>query len=436
MSDKTLIRDGTVLTLGARTPNFHKADVLISDGRIVEVGTGLRARDAETIDAGESIVMPGFVDTHRHLWKSLFRNFGASHAGAPPTPAVYGLHHGPEDVYAATLIGLLGAAEAGITTVVDWADLPPGDGHVEAALQAHADSGVRTVFALAEPTWSESTADVGRRLRSLDLADDTTTLALGYSEPTRDLDSLGADWAYAREGGLRIHAHAGTDVANAGVVAELGSKGLLGGDVTLVHCSLLDAYDLDAIAESGARVSLAPASEMAIGLGPPPIQGLIDRGIRPGLGVDQEALAPGDIFAAMRATNSVQHATLFDLKLGGKAGIPNLLTTRDVIRYATIDGAGAVGLGEVTGSLEPGKQADVLVLRADRPNIHPVNDPIGAVVWGMDTSNVAWVLVGGDAVVREGELSADSGRARDGAVAAQRRVAESAGLAVPSGGVS
>lgn len=434
MSDKTLIRGGTVLTLGARTPNFQEADVLVADGRIAEVGPGLRARDAETIDASESIVMPGFVDTHRHLWKSLFRNFGES-TSHPSSPTVYGPHYRPEDVYWATLIGLLGAAEAGITTVVDWADVPPGPDHVEAALEAHADSGVRTVFALAEPEWSEGMAgDVAGRLRDRDLVDDTTTLALGSSEPTRELDGLEAEWAHARDGGLRIHAHAGTDVANAGVVAELGNRGLLGGDVTLVHCSQLDASDLDAVAESGTRVSLAPASEMAMGLGAPPIQGLIDLGIRPGLGVDQEGLAPGDIFAAMRALNSIQHATLFDLKLAGKAGIPNLLTTRDVIRYATIDGASAVGLGEVTGSLEPGKQADILVLAADRPNIHPVNDPIGAVVWGMDTSNVAWVLVGGVAVVRDGELSADSGRARDGAVAAQRRVAESAGLLVRSGG--
>jgi cytosine/adenosine deaminase-related metal-dependent hydrolase len=167
---------------------------------------------------------------------------------------------------------------------------------------------------------------------------------------------------------------------------------------------------------------------MAIGLGAPPIQGLIDRGIRPGLGVDQEALAPGDIFAAMRAANAIQHATLFDLKLAGKAGVPNLLSTREVIRFATRDGARVAGLGAVTGSLEAGKQADILVLSADRPNIHPVNDPIGAVVWGMDTSNIDWVLVAGRPMVREGELVADAAKARDLAVTAQRRVARAAGL--------
>ncbi len=134
------------------------------------------------------------------------------------------------------------------------------------------------------------------------------------------------------------------------------------------------------------------------------------------------------MFAQMRSANSMQHATLFDLKLAGKGGVPNLLTTRDVIRYATIDGAVAVGLQDTTGSLSPGKRGDVVVLRADRPNIAPVNDPIGAVVWGMDTSNIDWVFADGRALVRDGSLTADVPRARDLAVAAQREVAAAAGL--------
>lgn len=427
MKRKILIRGGTVLTLGVRTPNYPVADVLVQDGRIAEVAPGLRARDADVIDASESIVMPGFVDTHRHIWKSLFRNFGESieSGGSPPSPSVYGPHYRPEDVYAATLIGLLGAAEAGITTLVDWADLPGGPEHVEAALQAHADAGIRTVFALARAEWSGGPERSPSEEASVDHP--LTTVALGSRDPSRSVP-VEEEWGRARSRGLRIHSHAGTDPAGAGVVGELGGAGLLGDDVTLVHCSLLDASDLDAISESGALVSLAPASEMAIGLGAPPIQGLIDRGIRPGLGVDQEALAPGDIFAAMRSINSVQHATLFDLKLAGKGGIPNLLTTREVIRFATIDGAVAAGLGQLTGSLEPGKRADLLVLRADRPNIHPINDPIGAVVWGMDTSNVDWVLVDGEVIVADGELTLDSGRAREQAVKSQRRVGHASGL--------
>jgi len=195
----------------------------------------------------------------------------------------------------------------------------------------------------------------------------------------------------------------------------------------LVHCSLLRRPDFEAIASSGAGVSVCPSSEMVKGL-QPPIQMMVDLGIEPGLGVDTERLASGDIFAQMRATISLQHARSFDLKLAGKAGLPRLMTTRDVIRFGTLEGARAVGLSAVTGSLEPGKQADIVVLRTDRPNIFPVNDPIGAVVWGMDTSNVDWVLVGGRALVADGELQTDVARVRGLALDAQHRVVEAAGL--------
>jgi cytosine/adenosine deaminase-related metal-dependent hydrolase len=134
-------------------------------------------------------------------------------------------------------------------------------------------------------------------------------------------------------------------------------------------------------------------------------------------------MAPGDLFAQIRATISLQHATYFESKLAGKAGLPKLLTTREVIRYATIDGARAVGLGEVTGSLEVGRQADIVVLRTDRPNIFPINDPIGAVVWGMDTSNVDWVFVAGNPVVREGAVVSDIDRIRRLAMTARQQVA-------------
>jgi 5-methylthioadenosine/S-adenosylhomocysteine deaminase len=426
VTSKILLSGGCVLTLGAKTPNFTKADVLIDDGMVAEVGTGLRARDAEQVDATDTIVMPGFVDTHRHVWTSLFRNLGADAWGADaPPPAAVADHYRPEDVYAATLIGLLGAAEAGITTVVDWSDIRSADGFAGAALQAHADAGLRTVF-----------VDAGRnRAHGSDVAllaeaaGPSTTIAVGSALPgSADLGTVVDGWARARGAGLRIHAHAGSESSGPGVVADAAGRGLLGADVTLVHCSELDEADVEAIASSGASVSLAPSSELSGGLGSPPIQELIDRDIRPGLGIDDERTAPGDMFAQMRATISLQHATVFDLKLAGKAGVPRLMSTRDVIRHATVDGARVAGLGGVTGSLEPGMHADVIVLRTDRPNVFPINDPIGAVVWGMDTSNVDWVFVGGRVVMRAGALEADLQRARDLATEARQRVAVASGL--------
>ncbi len=385
-----LVKGGTVLSLDRGVGNHQAADVLIEDGVIREVGPGLRARHAEVVDAEQAIVMPGFVDAHRH-------------ASAPTIPAVAGPYATPDHLYAATLVGLLGAVEAGITTVVDWSDLAVDPAFAAAALEAHADAGLRAV--LAAPVVLPDTLTVPANV----------TLALGSDDPS--------EWPAARDAGLRVHAHAGVDAGPSNITAAP-----LGGDVTLVHCTNLDEADLDAVATAGAKVVLCPAMEMTAGIGWPPLQGLIDRGIRPGLGVGSAREAPGDLFAQMRAANSVQHATLFEHKLAGKGGVPNLLTTRDVIRYATVDGAAAAGLGGVTGSLAPGKQADLVVLRTDRPNIAPVNDPIGAVVWGMDTSNVDWVLADGRALVRDGELTADVTRIRELATAAQREVAAAAGL--------
>jgi 5-methylthioadenosine/S-adenosylhomocysteine deaminase len=434
---RILLRGGCVLTLGARSPNLLRGDVLIEDDVVTEVGTGLRAREAEQVDASDTIVMPGFVDTHRHTWTSLFRNLGEpAPNGRAPAAVSLGDHYQPEDLYAATLIGLLGAAEAGITTVVDWSHIASDERSADSALQAHADSGLRTVFVDAAGHGTENHAAPGpttreRLARLISAAGSRTTIAFGsVVHASTDLGRVTEEWGMARELGLRIHAHASWESSERGVIAGLGERGLLGADVTLVHCAALDDADIDAIAAAGAVISLAPSSEMTGRSGSPPVQQLIDRDIRPGLGVDDERMTPGDMFAQMRATISVQHAIVFDLKLAGRASVPRLMSTRDVIRFATVDGARVAGVGQVTGSVEPGMQADIIVLRTDRPNIFPINDPIGAVVWGMDTSNLDWVFVGGRVTMRDGILEADVQRARSLATTARQRVADASGLVV------
>jgi imidazolonepropionase-like amidohydrolase len=312
--------------------------------------------------------------------------------------------------------------------VVDWTDFSNEPALLDAALQAHDDAGSRAVVVAATPEWDDRVGEPAA-LQHLLVRPQPPQRSVAVGLATGDA----ATWEAGRRLGLRIHAHAVPAPARAGTVADLARAGLLAGDVTLVHHTDLDDRDLDAIASTGAAVSLAPTMEMTDGLGWPPLQGCIDRGIRPGLAVGSEMESPGDMFAQMRLANASQHATVFDLKLAGRGGIPNLLSTRDVIRYGTIDGAAAVGLDGVTGSLTPGKRADVVVLRTDHPNVAPVNDPIGAVVWGMDTSNIDWVIVDGRVVLREGELVADVARARDLAAAAQREVLAASGVLADAG---
>ncbi|HVR34136.1 MAG TPA: amidohydrolase family protein, partial [Acidimicrobiia bacterium] len=309
------------------------------------------------------------------------------------------------------------------TTVVDWYDAPLDDSHVDAALQAHFDSGLRTVFALSGGQQATLSSRLSRVVERAN--DSTTTIAYGAVDFVD-----GENWASARALGLRIHAHLGTSPDDAGTASILSDRGRLGADVTLIHCTYLDDSDLAAIASSETRVSICPSAEMAGGLGYPPIQRFVDHEMRLGLGVDDERLAPGDLFAQMRAVISIQHAAHFDRKLAGKSGLPSLMTTRDVLRYATVDGARTAGLESMVGSIEVGKQADIIVLRGDRPNIWPINDAIGAVVWGMDTSNVDSVFVAGEPLVREGACVADTSQARQLAIAAQRHVGEAAKLFV------
>ncbi len=399
-----LLKGATVLTLGARTQNHVEADVLVERGSVSEVGSGLRSRAAEAIDASNTIVMPGFVDSHRRCWTSLFKNEGSVPTAATP---------GPQDVYAGTLAALLGAAEAGVTTVADWYDGPPAPGHVEGVLRAHAEAGIRTVLVLAPAEHAES---VWRRAvqRHGVAPTELTTLAAGVHSAAALSDARRA----ANELGLRLHVK-GT-ARDAGMFAA--AKGDLDPGVTVIHAAGLADDDLDAIADSGAGVALTPVADMTTGPGSPPMQTFLDRDIRPGLGVGHELQGPGDILAQIRAAISIQHATYFDLKLAGKGGLPNLLTTRHVIRYGTSDGANALGLGGTTGSIEAGKQADLIMLRTDTPNLYPVNDPIGAVVWGVDTSNLDLVLVGGRPVVRAGVTQADVAEVRSLVAEARARL--------------
>jgi cytosine/adenosine deaminase-related metal-dependent hydrolase len=151
------------------------------------------------------------------------------------------------------------------------------------------------------------------------------------------------------------------------------------------------------IVDTGGTVSLAVPIEMMMGHGMPPLQRFLDRGLNPSLGIDVETNIAGDMFSQMRSVLALQRATATSQ---GRAPI----TARDVLRYATIEGARANGLDAKVGSLTPGKQADIIILRTDRMNVTPVNDPATAVVTSMDTGNVDTVLIGGRVMKRGGML--------------------------------
>jgi cytosine/adenosine deaminase-related metal-dependent hydrolase len=186
------------------------------------------------------------------------------------------------------------------------------------------------------------------------------------------------------------------------------------------------------IVDSGATVSLACPVEMMMGHGMPPIQRFLNLGLRPSLSVDVETNVPNDMFTQMRSAISLQHMLVFEQRLAGKEDAPPLVTTREVLEWATVEGARANGLEHKVGTLTPGKEADLILLRTDRPNIFPVNDPIGAVVWGMDTSNVDTVMVAGRILKRNGQLiGVDLNRVRQLAEQSRDYVVSKSGFRLP-----
>jgi 5-methylthioadenosine/S-adenosylhomocysteine deaminase len=369
------------------------------------------------IDASNMIVMPGFIDTHRHLWEGILRNIGVD---IPLEGEVSYLAfvlnmlapaYRPEDVYAGNLVSALGAIDAGVTTILDWSHIQASPEHTDAAVRALQESGMRAVFAYG-PVWYEAPKpehpDWFRRAAKeyFSSKDQLLTLGLAAFGPEFNTpEGNQADWELAREVDARITVHVGVGTfGQHGKLGEVGKLGLYGPDTTFIHCTTLNDDEIRMIADSGATVSLASPVEMMMGHGMVPTQKFLDRGVRPSLSVDVETNVPGDMFTQMRSVIALQHALVFDQVLAGKRGVPDLLTSRDVLEFATIEGARANGLEDKVGTLTPGKEADVIMLRTDRINVMPINDPIGAVVWGMDTSNVDSVFVAGKALKRDGQL--------------------------------
>jgi 5-methylthioadenosine/S-adenosylhomocysteine deaminase len=414
-----LIQNGCVLTLDKSIGNFHKADLLIQATKIAAVGPSLRAAntDAEVIDASDMIVMPGFIDTHRHVWEGILRNIGTNISVESDSGYLTTILNKlvpvfrPQDAYIGDLVGLYGAIDAGITTILDWSNIQSTREHADAVIKALQESGMRAVFAYGDPWWKEPDEHQEGWIRDIakqcfSTKDQLLTLALAVQGPEfTSFERTKAGWELARELDARISVHVGVGKAGRqGKLGQMGKAGLLKNDTTYIHCTTLSEDEIKLIVDTGGTISISSATEMSMGYGMPPIQQFLNHGLRPSFSVDAETNVPNDMFTQMRSVNSLQHAMIFDRKLAGKRNLPPFMNSRDVIECATIEGARANGLLHKTGTLTPGKEADLILLRTDRPNILPVNDPIGAVVWGMDTSNVDSVFVAGKALKRNRKL--------------------------------
>jgi 5-methylthioadenosine/S-adenosylhomocysteine deaminase len=417
--NRTLIRKAVVLSLdpapGAALP---QADILIQDGRIAAIGPDLNAAGAESIDASNMIAIPGFVDTHRHMWQGVIRQqFADATLGDyfGQVLASLGPKYRPEDVYIGNRVSALSAIDAGITTILDWSHIQNTPAHTDAAISAHKDCGMRVVFGygapqtgatpMAQDTRHRYPADIQRLRKDYFASEDQLlTLALAADGPSfGPIEPALAEWKAAREVGARISVHI-MQPETLGKLQQMLRMGLLKDDTTYIHCTNMPEAAWKILRDTGGSVSISSSVEMLMGHGTPAILEAVAHGMRPSLSVDVETTSPNDLFTQMRTVLTLQRSLVHAEVAAGKTAPPALLTAADVLEFATLAGARANGLGAKTGSLSVGKAADIVLLRRDRINVLPMKDPVGAVVLGMDTGNVDSVFVAGRALKRGGQL--------------------------------
>ncbi|MDK1474506.1 amidohydrolase family protein [Streptomyces sp. 549] len=432
MTSTTLIRGGTVLVGAPRDGRMLRADVLIENGTITRITPEISGtpETARVVDAAGTYVLPGFVDTHHHLWETVLRGMTAEwnildfawgmrfhHAGAQQ----------PEDVYASTYAGAVAALDAGITTTIDFAHVVNTPDHAREGVRAVTDVGIRTLwcYGMTEaPSPTPHFASHGDRLGDLRAlrterfaADDARALVrLGVA--VNDIggvpwDVTRTEFLLARELGLTATAHTDSrwGAVRAPEIEWLHRDGLLGPGQIHAHVNAASDTELKLLADSGAGVSSTPETELQMGLGLPVFARAAELGIPSGLGTDIQANNSADPFVWMRlalhAENAHRHQAALESPYGtGALGSPHLGPC-DVLHHATLGGAEVLGLGSVTGSLEPGKAADIVLLRTDGVHQRPVVDPMATIVMQSRASDIDTVLVGGEIVKKRGRLTGE-----------------------------
>ena len=428
-----VIRNGYVMSMDPQVGNFVRGDVLVHGKRIQAVGNNLQAGNAAEIDARGRVVMPGFIDTHHHQAWTAIRSAipdGILIDDGTGTPSAAQNYFGnvlsgfapkyrPEDVYISELFGGLAQLDNGVTTVHDISQIHHSPEHSDAAVQALLDTGRRAALgyfesagAVAGNQYPQDAIRIKQRWFSS--TDQLTTMIMGgevyLGEPTYT-----QAWTIGRQLGLQVAAHILSPFGMRPILDDLaaGTGGVnnnigLGPDNLFVHMTGMSDFGWQKVKEKGVQVSIAFPIEMNMRHGIPPILKMQQLGIEPSLSSDVETNMTADFFTQMRSAMTMQRMVVNQMVLDTglppnplnpwppfPAGTPPLLNVRDVLRFATINGAKHLRLDGKTGSLTPGKEADIILLDGTHLNVAPINHVPGAVVSLMERSNVETVIVAG-----------------------------------------
>jgi cytosine/adenosine deaminase-related metal-dependent hydrolase len=400
---RILIKGGVVLTLDRKVGDFANADVLIEDGKIREIRPNISADAAAVVDATNRIIIPGFVDTHSHSYQGLVRNILANGLLNPDynrdiqntlTP-VYSV----DDAYAGVLLSALGFIEMGTTAIVDISQCSHTPEHSDAMIRAFQEAGIRAVYSYHRGAGDKHQypQDIKRLQKThFNSKDQLLTLAL-----TANLNAN--VYSLAREAGVQVVQHlVGKDLNKQ--LADLQQAGLMRPGDEYIHCIGINAGTWKMLKDAGAEVSLCAPIDMTMGHGTPTIQEALDHNFRPSLSSDHGVNLTQDMFSLMRATFQFQRLRAHERRRAGEKNPPAFLNCRDLLEFATIAGARCAQIDGRTGTLTPGKDADIVMLKADRLDIWPLSNAYGTVVNFMHPGHVEAVFIAGKVKKWRGNL--------------------------------
>src|SRR5882757_6145696 len=448
---RRLIRGGYVATMDRAIGDLVDADVLIEGERIVAVARGLKAADAEVIDARGSVVLPGMVDTHRHTWQALMRGICANWTlndyfnGMRMTisPA-YSAH----DVYLGNYLGALDAINSGVTTILDFSHCVNSPEHGDAAIAGLREAGIRALFGYGffDSTNKRIFPDHASRLADFD--------RISTSFPRGGLLTLGASltevgvipWAdtvaemrKTRELGGVMVMHTGCVWGSemTGGIKQMHAQSLLRDDQVHVHCNALPDDEWRMLASAGSKVSISPETELNMGMGAPVFAKCAEFGIKGTLSCDIISLNSSDLITQMRVgLGYARFASNLPINQSGAMPTALTYTVRDALEWATINGAEACGLDSQIGSITPGKQADIIIIGNDSFAMRPIHEPLGSVVFHATARDVSTVIVAGKIMKQAGKLvGVDSERLATQAESSAREIlvrVKEAGATLPA----
>lgn len=418
---RTLIRGATVITMDAQG-DLPRGDVLVTGDTITEIAPAIQADDAQVVDASGCIVIPGLVNAHMHTWQTALRGLAANwtlleyfqkmHAGLATV-------FEPDDLYIATLVGALNQLNCGSTTLVDWCHNNRTPQHNDAAIQGLLESGIRAAFFHGTPKpdpkpgerpfWEvpHPRAEVERLLKAHQgnplLSVHAAVLGPHYST----LDVALHDFRMVKELGILGSLHQGGGPARTpDGWQQLEAAGLLGPQINIVHGHALSDAQLQRFCDLGMSFSAAAENEMTQGHGHPITGRLRALGKAPSLGVDLESVLSGDMLTQARVALGMQRSLDNAAYREAHGSIPptSTITTREALSWVTVEGARMLGQLDRIGTLAPGKQADLVLIRADDLNMQPVHDPVSTVVMQTTLANIDSVMVAGRWKKRHGKL--------------------------------